>query len=300
MAQGNRHISAYKYHPTAATRRRFFCNSFLLLCAITPALTYAQHRPLWEFGLGAAGLRIPAYRGSNTIDYYGAPFPYFIYRGEKIRIDDEGVSGRVFNLNNVRLDISLGGNVPVRREKNGLRVGMPGLAPVVELGPTLNIRLNEQLRGRYLGLHMPLRPVLSTGYNRFLPDLRYQGWIFAPHLEWQSVHQTGIGLFGARTTAGILYGDTQYHEYFYSVDAAYATAARPEYQARSGYSGTRLTSTLSYYTTSNLSLSLYVRYDELSGATFEHSPLLANRHYFLVALSGIWVFWRSDQRVEHL
>ncbi|MDH4274073.1 MAG: MipA/OmpV family protein [Gammaproteobacteria bacterium] len=273
---------------------------FALLMSCSPGL-YALHLPLWEAGVGASTLRIPAYRGSPSVVYYAVPFPYFIYRGEVVRVDGEGVSGRVFDRDNIRLDLSLGGNVPVRREQNGLRAGMPGLDPVVEAGPTLNIRLSEKgAQNDYWGLHFPLRPVFSAANRHLFPEPAYRGWVLAPHVEWQTLWRSRSGLFGFKSSLGALYGDARYHEYFYDVAPAYATATRPAYQATAGYSGTRFTGMLSYYATPHLSFTLYVRYDELSGATFEHSPIVTDRHYAMVALTAIWVFWFSEHHVEHL
>ena len=57
----------------------------LLWAAAAPAL--AELRPEWEFGLGATGLTLPDYRGSDESRDYLLPFPYLIYRGEHLRVD---------------------------------------------------------------------------------------------------------------------------------------------------------------------------------------------------------------------
>ena len=56
----------------------------LLALAMLPlaAQAVAEDKPLWEFGLGAASLSFPAYRGSDQRRNFLLPVPYVIYRGE--------------------------------------------------------------------------------------------------------------------------------------------------------------------------------------------------------------------------
>ena len=42
----------------------------------------ARDEPLWEAGVGIAGLHFPDYRGSSHTRNYVLPTPYFIYRGD--------------------------------------------------------------------------------------------------------------------------------------------------------------------------------------------------------------------------
>jgi MipA family protein len=52
------------------------------------------HLPLWEVGIGGAGYRQPNYPGSDVCSTRGFPFPYLIYRGERLRINFDGRWGR--------------------------------------------------------------------------------------------------------------------------------------------------------------------------------------------------------------
>ena len=51
-----------------------------------------QPLPRWEFGLGLGVLSLPFYRGAADGRTYIAPIPYIRYRGEHVRVDEEGTS----------------------------------------------------------------------------------------------------------------------------------------------------------------------------------------------------------------
>ncbi|MFZ5595103.1 MAG: MipA/OmpV family protein [Pseudomonadota bacterium] len=127
--------------------------ALLVLGAMLPAAGYASHTevskevvevnqgvskrvklPLWELGAGVVGLNLPYYRGSDEEVSYFVPYPYLIYRGARLKVDEvEGARSRVFQSDRTKLDISLAGGVPVPRDA-GVRAGMPGLDPTVGWG----------------------------------------------------------------------------------------------------------------------------------------------------------------------
>ena len=61
-----------------------------LTCAAAQGDEGAVQRPLWEIGLGVAGLRVPDYRGSDQSRTLWFPVPYLVYRGQWLRADREG------------------------------------------------------------------------------------------------------------------------------------------------------------------------------------------------------------------
>ena len=61
-----------------------------------PNIAAAAEKPLWELGVGLAFLQLPDYRGSDENRLYLLPYPYFIYRGDIVQVDQERVSGRIF------------------------------------------------------------------------------------------------------------------------------------------------------------------------------------------------------------
>ena len=114
---------------------RAFLLAALLLAALAPSAR-AEPKPKWELGAGATVLRLPDYRGSDESRGYVYPLPYFVYRGEFLRLDREGLRGVLIESDRVEFDLSLFGSLPVDSSKNLARAGMPDLDPVLEIGPS--------------------------------------------------------------------------------------------------------------------------------------------------------------------
>ena len=76
-------------------KKLLFLYLFLSILALsTSAPVHAEQRPLWEAGLGAAGISFPDYRGSDERKNYLLPMPYAIYHGDYLKVDRARV--RVF------------------------------------------------------------------------------------------------------------------------------------------------------------------------------------------------------------
>ena len=82
------------------------------------ATAHAELRPEWEFGLGASAFTLPDYRGSDESRGYVLPFPYVIYRGERVRVDRQGMRGIFFESDRVEV-------VAVAVGQEGERLGDP-------------------------------------------------------------------------------------------------------------------------------------------------------------------------------
>jgi len=252
----------------------------------------AEEAPLWEVGAGFAGLSIPDYRGSDQQRGYVLPLPYIQYRGDVFRIDREGAHGNVFRSEQVKLDVSLNAGPPAKSGKNGARTGMPDIDPTVEAGPSLQIVLARNEAGdRVWSLQLPWRAAAATD----LSHVQRIGWVFAPNLNLDVRHLGGgwdmsVGL-------GPMYASEDYHDYYYEVPPAFATNARPAYDAKGGYSGSRLTLTASRrYKT--FWVGAFARYDTLSGAVFADSPLVKRQESFMAGAGIAWIFAESKTQVR--
>ena len=282
---------------TNKTTKHFrFCVVFFAV--ILPAYTNsanAFHLPLWQFGLGAGALNAPHYRGSKTVEPIYLPVPYIIYRGDFLKVDREGIRSEIFDTDKLRLDISLAGNIPVPKTNDSARVNMPGLDPLVEIGPELEFKLwqttdNEQ----NVWFKLPYRLVFSVGD----PIMEHQGWSFSPYLNYQVNWRERFSLKRINLSVGPIYASNKYHDYFYKVDPQYVTPERQEYDADTGYSGSRVTLTFST-NTDDYFIGAFARYDDLQGATFEDSPLVETRSYFIFGVAFAWIFSSSDETVPH-
>jgi outer membrane scaffolding protein for murein synthesis (MipA/OmpV family) len=265
--------------------RRFA--TVLALAAALPA--QAELKPEWELGAGATAFSLPDYRGSDESRVYGVPFPYVIYHGERLRVDRQGVRGMFFESDRVELDLSMNATPPVD-EKNRAREGMPHLDPTFEIGPRLNfILLRDRPNERALTLRLPVRAVVATD----LSDARWAGFTAYPHLS----ADLRSGGWNVGVQAGPLFGTGRYHEYFYSVEPHFATAERPAYDARSGYSGALALASITRRF-DKMWIGAFARYDTLKGAAFESSPLVKRDHALMWGIALAWVFTESAHQVE--
>jgi MipA family protein len=266
---------------------------FILLIFLSPVRVLCEEKPLWELGVGLAALRMPDYRGSDQYSYYLLPYPYIIYRGDILRVDRERISGRIFETDRVLLDVSLNGSVPVKNRDNPDRRGMPDLDPTFEVGPSLNITLLEDRQDRYkLKLTLPIRAAFSTDFS----SVRHEGWVFHPRLNFEKaeiIPGSGVNL---GLSAGPMFADRGYHRYYYTVDPAFATAVRPAYDARGGYSGSTFTAGLNKKL-DPLILNAFVSWDYLKGAVFEESPLVKTDSSWMCGFTVSWIFWKSSRMV---
>jgi len=273
---------------------RTFLLVALLSAAALPPAAAAEPRPKWELGAGATGLRLPDYRGSDENRSYAYPFPFFVYRGNVVRVDREGLRGVLVESDRVELDLSLFGSLPVDSDKNRARQGMPDLDPVLEIGPKLNLTLwRDRLKERRLDLRFALRGVIATD----LAHAQDAGYVFHPHLQLDLRPELLGGKWDVGAQLGPLYGSRRYHSYYYGVDPMFATAERPAYAAAAGYSGLIAAGSITRRFR-NFWVGAFARYDALGGASFEASPLVKRERSFAAGFAFAWVFAESTERVE--
>jgi outer membrane scaffolding protein for murein synthesis (MipA/OmpV family) len=269
--------------------------SWLWLAAllVLPEAGRAEEAPLWESGLGVAVMRIPSYRGSDTDHTYVLPIPYLVYRGDLLKVDRHGVHGDILRTDGVKLDVSLGAGPPAKSNENSVRAGMPDIDPTLEAGPSLKIRLLENAaRDRRLTLQLPVRAVIATDLSHF----DHIGWVFTPNLNYDMLHIGPGGGWNLGMAAGPIYATEDNHDYYYEVRPEYATPTRPAYEARGGYSGARATVTLSKRFP-RFWVGGFLRYDTLSNAVIEDSPLVRKGHSFMAGVGVSWIFSVSEKRV---
>jgi hypothetical protein len=198
----------------------------------------------------------------------------------------------------MRLDFSVAGSLPVS-DSDGVRQGMPDLDPIGEIGPSLEWMIAA--RGhRHSGweqqwwLRLPMRAALSVGD----PLVGHRGWVFSPYLDWVWMRGVEKARWRWALSAGPIFADREYHDYFYSVPGRYQNASRAAYQADAGYSGSRVTLTLSV-NSKKWFVGALVRYDDLHGAVFADSPLVETRGYLAVGVAVSRIFMQSEARAPH-
>ena len=282
-------------------------------CAVNPVeagpdvdagLRPGTARPLWELGLGAAGLRLPDYRGSDQSRSYVLPLPYIVYRGSWLKADRDGARALLFDSQLAKVDLSVAASRPARSRSNTARAGMPDLPGTAEIGPNLNLVVARSAAQQWkLELRLPVRAAFSVQRSP-----AFVGATFSPNLNLDlgggggsggSSGSNGNGANGAWNLAlmtGPLFADRAYTARFYAVDAAYATAARPAYQAHGGYAGWQALAATSRRV-GNTWYGGFMRYDSLRGTAFEDSPLLRQRSALTVGVGVSWILATSSTLV---
>lgn len=269
-------------------RRTFIC---ALTCLGLALNAHAEDKPLWELGVGLTVLDFPDYRGSDERTTYLFPVPYGVYRGKVLKVERERVRGMFYENDRLNLHLSLNGSVPVDSSRNEARQGMPDLDATLEIGPNLEINLfrtaNDDI---HVGLRLPVRTVIAT-------DLRHthnEGWTFHPNLN-VDLRNTFLGeAWKVGFSAGPLYGDKRYHNYYYGVSPEFATPLRPAYVADGGYAGIQAAAAVRRYW-QRARFAAFVRWDSVSGAAFNSSPLVRQEDTLTAGFIVLWALRLAER-----
>jgi outer membrane protein len=267
------------------------CAGALLASACCLQGAHAKEEPVYEFGLGVGAIAFNDYRGSATAHAYPLPLPYILYNGKFLKANRDGIRGTLVDQDRFELNLSFDATTPVRNDR--ARSGMPDLKSTVELGPSFDFHLlrSEDARVK-LDLRMPVRAALSVEATP-----KVVGFTFTPRLALDIKEPFGLAGWNLGLLTGPLFADRRYHDYFYSVASAYATPARPAFQAASGYAGTQFISAVSKRFP-RFWVGAYARYDTLADAAFLDSPLVQRKSYVSGGIGIAWLISKSSQMVE--
>lgn len=255
------------------TGMKGFYRLFSALLGLTfTQLCYAEELPLWEFGFGAGGLHLPYYSGTKDTRIFAFPVPLIVYRGDVFKSDDEGIRAQLSKTQRYKLDISLDFNPAVDSDEVELRQGLPDVDNLLQIGPSLEVTLSKRKQDA-LFLRLPVRSNLAIGGN----SINQAGYTFSPNIAYIRHLSSGNTPWRTGLSVGPQFGDSDFHAIYYGVEQEFATTNRPEYNAGGGYSGARALLTLTSKSRKRL-LAMFLRYDNISGATFDDSPLVETNH----------------------
>jgi hypothetical protein len=259
----------------------------LPLAALAQVLEGLPDRPLWEAGVAALGAWSPDYPAANTQRWRGALAPIVVYRGKRLRVDDDGVRGRL--VDNGRFEFDLTGAAGFNARANPSREGMPPLDYTFELGPQARYRVPLG-DGQQVSAHLKLRAVVSTNGRR----THGRGAVLEPEIRWQlrgwPDAESAVQLSGKATWAS-----EELHDYFYQVDPVYATPSRPAFDARGGYFGSALRASIGRRLNAATHLSVSGSLNYHGGSASQDSPLFQRRSTGAVLVALIWTPWRSGE-----
>lgn len=271
-----------------------FCGLMTMLAACFPLGAAAvDDKPLWELGIGVGALSFPAYRGSDQSSTFLLPVPHVTYRGDFLKADRHGIRGSFFDSDRIDLTVSLALSPPASSEKIRARAGMRDLDASFEIGPEVDITLwRSDNRARFVKLLLPLRAAFTVESSP--KDI---GWVFHPKLNLDFTDLPSLPGWQLGLLAGPLFGDRRQNAYYYDVPVQYATPTRRAYEAHAGYGGMQYLAALSKRF-STFWVGGFVRYDNLSGARYEESPLVRQRDYLAGGVAVTWILGESSTRVR--
>ena len=265
-----------------------------IMLGLAAAGAQAESLPLWEIGAGIAAISFPDYRGSDERQTWVLPYPHITYRGEFLQADEQRKRGLLFRSDRLELDVSVDGTVPVDSSKNDARRGMPDLDATLEIGPALNVLMMESDNRKVrLELRLPVRAVLASDFSY----IRDTGWVFQPNLNADIRDPLGYAGWNLGLLAGPVFSDKRYNRYFYAVDPAFATAARPAYSPGGGYGGSQFIAALSKRYR-EFWVGGFAKWDTLNEAAFVDSPLVKDRQLFSAGIAVAWILDQSKTMVE--
>lgn len=247
--------------------------------------------PLWEIGLVGIAAYQPAYPGSDQDLARLRVLPFGIYRGSLLRADGNGIGLRGFRSKRVEWDVSGSGSFGSAANKVRVRAGMPSIGTLVEIGPALKVNLgdlvDDKREPRLTQLEIPVRAVFDVN-----DGFAHRGWTFEPRLS----HTAWTGpRFALVLSASTLIADRTLNHLYYGVDAPYATADRPAYDAKAGLIATRLNASLRHRIDSTLRLQYFAQVETVRGAANEASPLVRSKQDAGIGVSLIWGAWHSAE-----
>ena len=264
----------------------------LLLTLVFPVS--AQDKPYWELGAGAAAISFPDYVGSDNRNNWLLPIPYVVYRSARVEVDRDSVSGKLFESDRLKLELSLGGSLPVDSDDNDERRGMPDLDPILEFGPALTYEMYRipSSKDRIL-FELPIRTVIASD----LKSIDYVGWTSNPTLKYEGKRYVNDASWKLEAGIGPLFGNRRYHDYFYQVESRFATPERPAFEVSGGFGGWRASLGFSRRE-GHLWYGGFVRYINIADAEFSASPLVKTEHAVMGGMALAWIFSTSRDSSE--
>lgn len=257
-----------------------------------------EAQPLWEFGVGGGAIEVANYPASSERNFIALAAPYLVYRGDVFRVGGgSGARAVVIEESNFEIDLSFGGAFSADSEDNSARAGMPELDFLFEVGPQFIYKVKDfDFNGggnARLTAKLQARAVFSTDFGR----VDQRGFVIEPTLSYQ---QRGV-LFedtGLNVTFSAIYASEKLHDYFYQVDAIYATSSRAEYDAKSGYLGSELSFSVSFPISKTARGFFGGSAQFHQGAANEDSPLYEDDVTYSVGLGFVWRLYESEQKAS--
>ena len=252
---------------------------------------------LWEFRLAAFGRYAPVYPGADESDLTVLPIPIPVYRGSFLSFGenlDQVARGDIVDTRRIQLGIDLDFTFGEDSADIAVRRGMPDLDFMFEVGPELEIKLDDR-EPEQGELFLALQ--LRAGVSLDGLDPSSRGFVYGPQLEYRRDQ-----VFGGDNLLSLRFKPTwaseKYMDYYYEVDPLFATFGRSAYDAESGYLGSKLTAALTRQINDKLVLGISVSYWLHNGAENDLSPLFRSDSGASIQAALVWTLAESEKRAR--
>ena len=245
--------------------------------------------PLWELGVSASTLSQQAYPGSELNINRVLAIPYFLYRGEKFRVDRGGTGYRAIKTPTFEFDMGGAISFGSDADKVTARAGMDALGTFVEIGPRFKWNISEPGTNGKWRFELPLRGVYDLSH-----ELDYRGMTIQPEINFE---RRAYGGWRYSAALSAVLGNRHIAGTFYQVTPAQATPNRPAYQAQQGLLMWRLAGFVSHSYSTKLRVFAGLRIDSVNGAANEASSLVRKK----TGVSGLFGFtytWMQSDQTE--
>lgn len=269
---------------------------FFSLIGISDVVASEKISPLWEVGGGVVLGILPHYPASDQKSLQTLPFPYFVYRGKIFRSDEKGIiRGRLYFSNNMEVDLSLAGSLPMKSSNSRARTGMPDLDWTAEVGPRIQFTLARARKYAKIDFEIPIRAVISTDFTK----VKYVGLISVPELAYQHENFGGVGA-QIKLGIGAIFADADLQGMIYGVKSRFATNNRPVYAAKGGYMGSRIQLSFSRELSKSIRIIGAFRGNFHAGAVNKNSPLFMDKSNLSGGIGIIWTIYKSNKIASNL
>lgn len=245
-------------------------------------------KPKWEAGAFLAAFYSPLYPGAAQSQSKLLPVPFVIYRGERLRVGEEGlIKAMAIEKPRFKLDLSLGAAFNANSDDVKARAGMPDLDFIFEVGPQVSFMLANGSESE-TWLNLQFRQVFSTDFS----GIDDRGYIFQPQITYQ-----GRKLFSEndsfKFTLSPMFATKKTHQYFYHVDQEFSTGLRPAYQAQGGYLGTEVALVNRFKVRHDIEIFVSTKLGFYSGASNENSPLFKKAFNYAFGMGVKWTLYEK-------
>jgi len=258
---------------------------------------FVETKPRWEVGAGAAAIQLEAYPASSETSEQALALPFFVYRGERLRMQQGGVQAVAVENRRYTLDLSLGAALNVDSEDVVLREGMPDLDFLFEIGPKLEVRLwqkSDEKTG--VGQRLNVSAAVRAAFSTDLSSVDDRGFVLNAQMEYRRkgflTPQTELLIGG-----GPLWVTDELADYVYGGASEFATVNRPAYSGRSGYLATNITAAIQTKIGDQLRLFAAIGTGFHDRAANRNSPLFEDNFTTGIGLGLAWTFWSSSDSV---